>query len=86
VGFFSSKTAECVHAGVGSAQPRSDACEGCGSRFNLRVCTEFGHVGCCESQPGHDRAHYRESGHPVIKSLPLGPGAFTWRYTCRRYP
>jgi CPA1 family monovalent cation:H+ antiporter len=85
MGLFSSTTSECTHAGTTSAQPRSDVCEECGSGFNLRVCAECGHVGCCESQQAHNRAHYRESGHPIIRSLPLGPGAFTWCYACRRY-
>ncbi len=82
---LSSKAATCGHRGGPSAGPRSDACEECGLGFNLRVCTECGHVGCCESQRGHDTAHFRETGHPVIKSLPLGPGAFTWCYSCRSY-
>jgi hypothetical protein len=42
-------------------------------------------VGCCESQQGHNRTHAKESGHPVIKSLPLREGHFTWCYTCERY-
>lgn len=67
------------------AQPRTDECEGCGSRTNLRVCTRCGHVGCCESQGAHNTAHWRESGHPIIKSMPLGPGSFTWCYECGTY-
>jgi len=82
---FSREKVDCVHAGNQVAQPRGAACEECGSTFNLRVCTECGHVGCCESQRGHNAAHYRQSGHPVIKSLQLGPGGFTWCYQCRRY-
>jgi hypothetical protein len=37
--------------------PRSDACEECGSRFDLRSCTQCGHVGCCESQARHARPY-----------------------------
>lgn len=85
MGLFSREKIECLHVGQQVARPRGAACEECGSTFNLRVCTECGHVGCCESQRGHNTAHYRESGHPVIKSFPLGPGAFTWCYQCRRY-
>jgi len=85
MGLFSREKVECLHAGEHVARPRSAACEECGSTFNLRVCTECGHVGCCESQRGHNAAHYHQSGHPVIKSLPLGPGGFTWCYQCRRY-
>jgi uncharacterized UBP type Zn finger protein len=37
---------------------------------HLRLCLECGHVGCCDSSPGrHASAHYRESKHPVIRSL-----------------
>jgi len=67
------------------AEPRTQRCEECASSFNLRICTECGHVGCCESQHGHNTAHARSSGHPVIKSFPVGPASFTWCYTCGRY-
>lgn len=77
--------ARCGHVTGGTALPRAEACEKCGSRFNLRLCTECGHVGCCESQFGHNTAHFRESGHAVIKSMPVGPGHFTWCYECRSY-
>lgn len=78
-------SSSCSHVTGGSATPRAEACEGCGSKINLRVCTECGHVGCCESQQGHNTKHARESGHPVIKSLPLGESSFTWCYECGRY-
>lgn len=82
--FLKQKT-ECTHVTDESVLLRADACEECGSRFNLRVCTECGHVGCCESQLGHNKAHFRETGHPVIKSMPVGPGHFTWCYECKSY-
>ena len=82
---FSRQTQSCIHGAATTATPRSGVCEECGSGFNLRVCTECGHVGCCESQHGHDTAHYRATGHAVIASLPLGRGGFTWCYACRRY-
>lgn len=35
---------------------------------SLRVCQTCGHVGCCDSSPGkHARAHFEETGHPIIK-------------------
>jgi uncharacterized UBP type Zn finger protein len=77
--------APCPHVPVGVLGPRADACEGCGSRTNLRVCVTCGHVGCCESQLGHNTAHARTAGHPVIRSLPLSPHSFTWCYDCGRY-
>jgi CPA1 family monovalent cation:H+ antiporter len=82
--FLHTETA-CAHAADQIAEPRATACEECGSTFNLRVCTTCGHVGCCESQQGHNTAHARASGHPVIKSMPVGPGHFTWCYACNRY-
>lgn len=75
----------CPHFDGTTAEPRADRCEGCGSAVNLRVCTACGYVGCCESQQGHDHAHAQESRHPVIKSLPLREGHFTWCYSCGRY-
>ncbi len=79
------RDALCTHLPEGFADPRARACEGCGSRFNLRACAECGHVGCCESQLGHNTAHAKASGHPVIRSMPVGPGSFTWCYACDRY-
>jgi uncharacterized UBP type Zn finger protein len=75
----------CTHGPAEVAAPRAKACEDCGATFNLRVCADCGYVGCCESQLGHDRRHALETGHPVIKSLPLTRGSFTWCYECRRY-
>jgi CPA1 family monovalent cation:H+ antiporter len=75
----------CAHQPASVAAPRADACEGCGSTLNLRLCTECGFVGCCESQRGHDRTHALATKHHVIKSLPLAPSSFTWCYACGRY-
>ena len=79
------KSAECVHEPEHTATARANACEGCGSTFNLRLCSECGYVGCCESQQGHNRTHALGTGHHVIKSLPLSSGSFTWCYACGRY-
>ncbi len=81
-----SKTKECMHLPEEMHAPRASSCEECGSSVNLRACAECGHVGCCESQLAHNTAHYRDSGHPVIKSLPLESSrSFTWCYECGRY-
>ena len=82
---FSRTATACTHTSDEVAEPRTTACEECGSTFNLRMCIECGHVGCCESQQGHNTAHARASGHPVIKSFPIEPGSFTWCYACKRY-
>lgn len=74
----------CVHVPGLLAEPSGSRCEGCGSSFNLRLCATCGHVGCCESQAGHARAHALSEGHPVIFSMPVGRG-FTWCYEERAY-
>jgi uncharacterized UBP type Zn finger protein len=74
----------CAHAPDHVASPRSSVCEECGSTFNLRLCAECGHVGCCESQAGDARAHAQATNHPVILQLPVG-GGFTWCYVESRY-
>lgn len=85
VGMFRGPTTACTHLPSRVTEPRAAACEGCGSMFNLRACAHCGYVACCESQLAHNRKHARESGHPVIVSLPRGPGSFTWCYECARY-
>ncbi len=74
----------CEHVPAPFVAARADACEECDSRFNLRVCATCGHVGCCDSQAGHARTHYEETGHPVMQSAPAGQG-FTWCYTHDAY-
>ncbi len=69
-----------VHAGA-----RADSCEECGSRFNLRVCSTCGHVGCCDSQQGHARVHYHETGHPVMRAKTAIGRGFIWCYADDRY-
>ena len=78
---------DCPHVNEteGASGKASARCEECGSASSLRVCLTCGHVGCCESQQGHNTAHARQSGHPVIRSLPLGEGSFTWCYECNAY-
>ena len=51
-----------------------DGCEDClrdgGVWLHLRICLQCGHVGCCDDSPGkHASAHFRDSGHPLIRSL-----------------
>lgn len=75
----------CAHAPVAAAEPRATTCEECGSSFNLRSCSACGHVGCCESQAGHARAHALGEKHPVIEQITgRGPG-FAWCYDEGRY-
>ena len=74
----------CEHVPDAIAAPSGPACEECGSTFNLRLCATCGHVGCCESQEGHGRAHALREQHPVILQMPAGQG-FTWCYVENRY-
>jgi uncharacterized UBP type Zn finger protein len=76
--------ATCPHIPVERAAPSGARCEGCGSTYNLRLCATCGHVGCCESQGGHARAHALGEGHPVIYQMPADSG-FVWCYEERRY-
>jgi CPA1 family monovalent cation:H+ antiporter len=48
------------------------------------MCTACGHVGCCDSQAGDARRHYRETGHEVMVAMPVGRG-FSWCYADERY-
>jgi CPA2 family monovalent cation:H+ antiporter-2 len=75
----------CPHAPDEPAEPRSAACEECGSRFNLRSCAHCGHVGCCESQAGHARAHALGEHHPVIEQITGHGTGFAWCYDERAY-
>ena len=74
----------CEHVPDSIAAPSGAVCEECGSTFNLRLCATCGHVGCCESQAGHGRAHALGHQHPVILQMPAGRG-FTWCYAENRY-
>ncbi|HKX68364.1 MAG TPA: Na+/H+ antiporter [Intrasporangium sp.] len=48
------------------------------SWVHLRVCLVCGHVGCCNSSQGrHADAHFRETGHPVMRSVEPGE---SWRW------
>lgn len=45
---------------------------------HLRLCTECGHIGCCESSIGdHARGHFERCGHPVMRSIEPGE---RWRW------
>lgn len=47
---------------------------------HLRICMLCGHVGCCDSSKNkHATAHFRSSGHPIIKSIEPGED-WAWCY------
>lgn len=62
--------------------PGELACAAClvdGTRWvALRMCVECGYVGCCDSSPGrHATAHFRDTQHPVMRSVEPGE---SWRW------
>jgi hypothetical protein len=62
-----------------------DAGEGPGWWFHLRRCAQCGHIGCCDSSPSkHAAAHFRTSGHPIIRSFEPGEDWF-WDYRAEEY-
>lgn len=71
----------CTHLGdVRVVTPSTPGCEEClamGERWvHLRICMSCGHVGCCDSSKNrHATRHYRDSGHPVVRSFQPGE---TW--------
>lgn len=85
MGGVSASTDRCAHVPGRIAEAVAPICQECGSAVSLRLCATCGHVGCCESQASHGRAHALAEKHPVIKSLPLTDGSFTWCYDCGRY-
>lgn len=73
-----------------SVQARATGCEEClktgDAWVELRVCKTCGHVGCCDSSKNrHARAHWEETGHPIIQPLSSGPPRWTWCYADNAY-
>jgi low temperature requirement protein LtrA len=68
----------CTHLRqLGEAPPRTAGCAECLVAHtvwvHLRMCTECGHVGCCDDSEGrHAAAHHRETGHPTVRSTEIG--------------
>jgi hypothetical protein len=56
-------------------------CEGAGGWWvHLRRCAQCGHIGCCDTSPQqHASAHWRQTGHPVIRSFEPGENWF-WAF------
>jgi uncharacterized UBP type Zn finger protein len=76
----------CTHLDMIRIDPPEtvEGCEDClriGARWlHLRMCTQCGHIGCCDSSPNrHATAHQVETGHPVIRSAEPGEDWF-WCY------
>jgi uncharacterized UBP type Zn finger protein len=78
-------TCEHLSTAVDADEPKplTPGCQECteageSSWAHLRMCLDCGHVGCCDSSVHqHATAHFRESGHPVMRSIEPGE---TWRW------
>lgn len=70
--------APCAHRDMEKqVEPADTGCTQCKAMgdtwTHLRMCQTCGHVGCCESSKNrHAEVHFRESGHPIIRSLEPG--------------
>jgi len=70
-------------------KPNTKGCEECLKTGQpwvaLRMCLVCGHVGCCDSSPGrHATGHFRQTGHPVMKSVEPGQD-WSWCYIDKAY-
>ena len=57
--------------------PGANVCETCvtigGTWLHLRQCLVCGRTGCCDSSPNkHASGHFRETGHPLMRTLEDG--------------
>ena len=79
--------ADCEHLEqVEYLEPEGEVagCEEClkiGQRWiHLRMCQSCGKIGCCDNSLGkHATAHFKESGHPIIRSVQPGE-TWSWCY------
>jgi len=75
----------CSHeSSIHDVVPSAKGCEEClrtGSIWvHLRLCRSCGHVGCCDDSPHrHARAHFHQSGHPIIEGYDP-PEGWGWCY------
>jgi uncharacterized UBP type Zn finger protein len=77
-------TCEHLAADIVEPQPRTPGkCQGCDELgedtwAHLRMCLTCGYVGCCDSSPHqHANEHFRQTGHPVMRSAEPGEN---WRW------
>jgi uncharacterized UBP type Zn finger protein len=71
---------DCSHLDTIAYRDAPDDIAGCeeclkiGGRWvHLRMCQACGKIGCCDSSPNrHASAHYRQDGHPVVRSVEPG--------------
>ncbi len=74
--------AECSHLDtIQITKTKKRGCEEClklgQSWVHLRLCTECGHVGCCDTSIGkHATKHNHATKHPIIRSIEPGENWF----------
>jgi uncharacterized UBP type Zn finger protein len=61
--------------------PGCEECLRIGSWWvHLRMCETCGRIGCCDSSPKrHATAHFRATGHPIVRSAEPGE-EWSWCY------
>lgn len=85
-----SKPGVCTHnSEISQVTPRTEGCEEClktGEQWvTLRMCLKCGHVGCCDSSKHkHATAHFRATGHPMMRSIEPGEN-WKWCYVDKMY-
>lgn len=79
------KKSECPHhTEIRITSSVKTQCAQCSASTHLRQCTACGEVFCCESERAHNKEHFQETGHPIIKSHST-PYDFFWCYVCTAY-
>jgi uncharacterized UBP type Zn finger protein len=77
--------ADCTHLDlIRVTLPTKHVCEDCirtgATWVHLRMCLICGHIACCDDSPNrHATAHFRATGHPLVRSIETGE-AWTWCY------
>jgi len=81
--------AHCAHLDeIREVTPSAAGCEEClqlgDAWVHLRLCLICGHVGCCDnSKNKHAAAHFRATGHPIVRSHEPGED-WRWCYVDER--
>ena len=76
---------ECTHLDqIRDVTPASQGCADCialgDTWVHLRMCMTCGYVGCCnDSKNIHAARHYKETGHPIVRSIEPGED-WLWCY------
>jgi hypothetical protein len=77
---------DAVNPGIA---PSGTGCVECdalnGWWVHLRRCAACGHIGCCDDSLGrHASGHWRQTGHPIIRSFEPGEDWF-WNFEENQY-